>query len=111
MLHSAQHLHWPVVTAWKLIGYLGVTMFAARWLVQAWASRRAGKPTMNRLFWIMSLMGSLFCLSYFTFGKNDSVGIISYLFPSFIAGYNLMLDSRHRKQVQAQNNSAESSIG
>jgi len=92
-----------VITAWKLIGFLGVAMFAGRWFVQAFASRRAGKPVMTRLFWIMSLIGSLLCLSYFTFGKNDSVGIISYLFPSSIACYNLMLDSRHRKKMSMQN--------
>ena len=89
------------MTLWKAIGFLGVSLFAGRWIVQALASRRAGKPVMTRLFWIMSLLGSLLCLSYFTFGKNDSVGVISYLFPSAIAGYNLMLDARHRKKMQA----------
>lgn len=92
-------IHMPVITAWKLIGFLGVTMFAGRWFVQMLASRRAGKPVMTRLFWVMSLVGSLLCLSYFMFGKNDSVGIISYLFPSAIACYNLMLDARHRKRM------------
>jgi lipid-A-disaccharide synthase-like uncharacterized protein len=37
-------------------------------------------------------------LSYFVFGKNDSVGIISNLFPAFIAGYNLFLDFTHKAQ-------------
>jgi len=99
MLDMIHHLHWPILTPWKIIGFLGVGMFAGRWFVQAFASRRAGKPVMTRLFWIMSLMGSLLCLSYFVFGKNDAVGIVSYLFPSTIACYNLMLDSRHRKKM------------
>ena len=43
------------------------------------------------------ISGSLLLLSYFTFGKNDSVGILSNLFPAGVAGYNLVLDLRHKK--------------
>jgi lipid-A-disaccharide synthase-like uncharacterized protein len=85
------------VTPWKLVGYLGVALFAGRWFVQMWASKRAKKPTMPRLFWYMSMSGSVLLLCYFTFGKNDSVGILSNLFPAFIAGYNLWLDVSHRQ--------------
>jgi lipid-A-disaccharide synthase-like uncharacterized protein len=45
----------------------------------------------------MSISGSLLLLSYFTFGKNDSVGILSNLFPAGVAIYNLVLDIRHRR--------------
>ena len=106
MLSILHHFHIPVLTVWKLIGYVGVGMFAGRWFVQMLASQRTGKPVMTRLFWIMSLVGSLLCLSYFTFGKNDSVGIISYLFPSAIACYNLILDSRHRKKMMTLDESS-----
>jgi lipid-A-disaccharide synthase-like uncharacterized protein len=82
------------VTGWKLVGYSGVLLFAARWLVQFQASARSGRPTMPRMFWYMSVVGSLLTLSYFVFGKNDSVGILSNLFPSFVACYNLWLDIR-----------------
>ena len=81
----------------KLVGYLGALMFASRWFVQLAASRLSGRPVMPRTFWYMSLLGSVCLLSYFVFGKNDSVGILSNLFPLFVAGYNLVLDSRHRK--------------
>jgi lipid-A-disaccharide synthase-like uncharacterized protein len=83
-----------VLTPWKLVGYLGVALFTGRWLVQLYASRRQGRPTVPRLFWYMSIAGSVLLLSYFTFGKNDSVGILSNLFPAGIAGYNLYLDLR-----------------
>ena len=86
-----------VVTPWKLIGYLGVGLFAGRWFVQMFASRRHRKPVVPRLFWLMSITGSLLLLSYFTFGKNDSVGILSNLFPAGVAIYNLVLDVRHRR--------------
>jgi lipid-A-disaccharide synthase-like uncharacterized protein len=81
-----------VVTPWKMIGYTGVFLFGGRWFVQLAASRRNKRVTMPRLFWIMSLTGSICLLAYFTLGKNDSVGILSNLLPSFVAAYNLYLD-------------------
>lgn len=89
------------VTPWKLIGYLGVSIFAGRWFVQLISSSKEKKPTFPRLFWLMSLTGSSLLLLYFIFGKNDSVGIFSNLFPAGIACYNLYLDikysARHKK--------------
>lgn len=86
------------VTAWKLIGYAGVFLFAGRWFVQLAASRASGKPVMPTLFWYMSASGSILLLAYFVFGKNDSVGILSNLFPLFVALYNLYLDFRNRRR-------------
>jgi lipid-A-disaccharide synthase-like uncharacterized protein len=91
-----------VLTPWKLVGYLGVALFSGRWLVQVHISRRLGRPTLPRLFWYMSIAGSLLLLAYFTFGKNDSVGILANLFPAGIAGYNLYLDLRGRRQPRLQ---------
>jgi lipid-A-disaccharide synthase-like uncharacterized protein len=50
----------------------------------------------------MSISGSLLLLSYFIFGKNDSVGILSNLFPAGVAGYNLYLDLTHKKAQRAE---------
>lgn len=88
-----------IVTPWKLIGYLGVVMFTGRWLVQLRASRASRKPVVPRSFWYISMAGSLLLLAYFIFGKNDSVGILSNLFPCFIAGYNLYLDITHHQPL------------
>jgi lipid-A-disaccharide synthase-like uncharacterized protein len=84
------------ITAWKLVGYTGASMFAGRWFVQWWAAKRAGRVVVPRLFWYMSVVGSLMTLAYFVWGKNDSVGILQNLFPSFVAVYNLWLDIGHR---------------
>ncbi len=85
------------VTWWKIIGYTGALMFGARWVVQFIASKRAGKPVIPRLFWYMSVVGSLMTLSYFLFSaKQDSVGVLQNLFPSFTALYSLYLDIKHR---------------
>lgn len=85
------------VTPWKVIGLTGALMFGTRWLVQLIASRRAGKPVIPRLFWYMSLLGSVMTLSYFVFSaKQDAVGVLQNLFPAFTAAYSLYLDVRHR---------------
>ncbi|HWJ06503.1 MAG TPA: lipid-A-disaccharide synthase N-terminal domain-containing protein [Steroidobacteraceae bacterium] len=90
------------LTAWKLVGYLGVALFAGRWFVQLYYSRKLGKPVVPTAFWLMSISGSLLLLSYFTFGKNDSVGILSNLFPAGVAGYNLYLDLAHKRAHREQ---------
>ena len=84
------------ITPWKLVGFLGVTLFAGRWLVQMAASRAHGQPTVPLLFWYMSIAGSVLCLGYFMFGKNDSVGILSNALPLAVALYNLRLALRAR---------------
>ena len=87
-----------VITPWKLIGYTGVLLFAGRWVFQLAATRREGKPTMPRIFWTMSVSGSALLLAYFIWGKNDSVGVLSNLFPMGVALYNLMLDIRSGRE-------------
>jgi lipid-A-disaccharide synthase-like uncharacterized protein len=81
-----------VVTPWKIVGYLGVALFAGRWFVQLYASRRHRRPVVPRTFWYMSITGSLLLLSYFIWGRNDSVGVLSNAFPLTVALYNLYLD-------------------
>lgn len=88
-----------VVTPWKLIGYLGVLLFAGRWVVQLVATHRHGRPAFPGLFWTMSLLGSALLLSYFIWGKNDSVGILSNLFPMGVALYNFVM---HRRAIADQ---------
>jgi len=83
-----------LVTPWKLVGYLGVLLFAGRWVVQLAATRRRGRPSFPGLFWWMSIAGSALLLGYFTFGKNDSVGVLSNLFPMGVALYNFLMHRR-----------------
>ena len=83
-----------VVTPWKLVGFLGALMFAGRWIVQALATRRAGRPMIPRSFWIISLLGSAMVTAYFIWGKNDAVGVLTNLLPASVAFYNLIMDIR-----------------
>lgn len=89
--------HTLVVTGWKLVGYSGTLLFTGRWFVQLAASRARHRPHMPALFWYMSLGGSFLLLAYFVWGRNDSVGVLSNLFPCLVALYNLKLEARHRR--------------
>ena len=86
------------LTPWKVVGFLGTAIFASRWFVQLYATRKQRKVVMPMLFWYMSVCGSVLLLAYFIFGKNDSVGIISNLFPMFVALYNVSVHLRHHEQ-------------
>lgn len=77
--------------AWKMVGLLGAALFGCRWLVQASASRRAGRSIVPPVFWIISIAGSLMQLLYFTFYRVDSVGIINTLPPFLVSAYNCWL--------------------
>lgn len=90
------------VTPWKLIGYLGVFLFAGRWVVQMFATQVKGRPVIPRTFWIMSVTGSGLLLAYFIWGRNDSVGVMSNLFPMTVAVYNWVMDVRAQRQAQAE---------
>ena len=71
------------------IGFIGLGLMG-RAMVEC--LQKAGHPVIPRLFWYMSITGSLMTLSYFIWGKNDSVGILANLFPFLVASYNLYLD-------------------
>ena len=101
---------WAAVTDFVVAWRIPVTVVAVilgaialRWVLQFLASRRAGKPTIPRAFWYMSLVGSVMTLSYFVFSpKQDAVGVLQNLFPAFTAAYSLYLDIRvHRRHDRA----------
>ena len=100
------------MSPWKLIGLTGALMFGTRWFVQFAASRRAGRPVIPRLFWYMSLAGSVMTLSYFLFSqKQDAVGVLQNLFPAFTAAYSLWLDIRHHREQQGRASAADAVDG
>ena len=96
-----------VITPWKLIGYLGVLLFAGRWVVQLIATRQRGEPAFPGLFWAMSILGSALLLAYFIWGKNDSVGVLSNLFPMAVALYNFTM---HHRAAARRSRAPESSV-
>jgi lipid-A-disaccharide synthase-like uncharacterized protein len=91
------HIHHIGVTPWKLIGYVGVFMFTARWFVQAYATKKLKRVTVPMMFWYLSVAGSVLQLAYFVWGKNDSVGIMNTAFPMFVSVYNVFAHLRYHK--------------
>ena len=49
---------------WLIIGFIGQTIFASRFLVQWVVSERAAKSIIPNIFWWISLAGSMILLSY-----------------------------------------------
>ena len=77
----------------KVQHLLGYAVLGAS-AVQVFATRRRGRPVIPRTFWVMSVTGSGLLLAYFIWGKNDSVGVLSNLFPMGVAVYNWLMDIR-----------------
>lgn len=78
--------------AWKIVGLLGTGLFAARWVMQVYASRRAGRTVVPRGFWLLSVFASLFLLAYFALGPHrDLIGVMSNIFPAAVAAFNMAL--------------------
>ncbi len=96
--HILQALHNFEFTPWKMVGYLGSVMFTSRWFVQLYFTRKLKRVVMPLSFWWLSVVGSALLLSYFVFGKNDSVGILSNFFPAFVSVYNLVVHMREVKR-------------
>src|SRR5699024_7937707 len=86
-------------TPWKIVGFAGMGLFTSRWFVQLYATRKQKRVVMPEAFWWLSVSGSVLLLSYWIFGKNDSVGILQNLFPAFVSVYNLVIHARHRKRT------------
>jgi lipid-A-disaccharide synthase-like uncharacterized protein len=84
------------LTPWKVVGYLGMAMFTGRWFVQMYATRKHKKVMMPLSFWVLGVCGSVVLLGYFIVANNDSVGILSNLFPVVVSVYNLTVHMRHR---------------
>lgn len=85
------------VTPWKAVGFLGMALFTSRWFVQLYYTRKHRRVVMPLAFWWLSVCGSCMLLMYFIFGKNDSVGIMSNVFPAFVSVYNLVVFYRSRR--------------
>ncbi len=105
LIHILESLRRFELTPWKMVGLLGSIMFTSRWFVQLYFTRKLKRVVMPLSFWWLSVIGSALLLSYFIFGKNDSVGILSNFFPAFVSVYNLvvhMREVRRRSLVESE---------
>jgi lipid-A-disaccharide synthase-like uncharacterized protein len=80
----------PTDALWLTVGVLGQLMFTARFVVQWWASERAGRSVVPVMFWYFSILGSLIVLAY-GIHKFEPVIIIGQLPGTVIYARNLWL--------------------
>ena len=80
----------PLDAMWLTVGLLGQLMFTARFLVQWWASEKAGRSVVPVAFWYFSILGSLIVLAY-GIHKLEPVIIIGQLPGTVIYDRNLWL--------------------
>lgn len=99
-------MHWMLVkmgadspgdAIWLIVGVVGQLMFTARFLVQWWASEKAGRSVVPVTFWYFSILGSLIVLAY-GIHKLEPVIIIGQLPGTIIYARNLWLIRAERLQ-------------
>jgi lipid-A-disaccharide synthase-like uncharacterized protein len=85
-------IEWSV---WKVVGWLGNFIFFSRFFVQWYATEKHRQVVVPAAFWWLSLVGSLFLLSYAVFHDQDSVFIFAYAFTWIPYIRNLIIHKRH----------------
>ena len=80
-----------------VIGLVGQALFTARFLVQWWASERAGRSVIPFSFWLFSIGGGLLLLAY-ALWRRDLVFILGQTLGVFIYLRNVMLLLRERRR-------------
>ena len=86
----------PLDAMWLTVGLLGQLMFTARFVVQWWASEKAGRSVVPVAFWYFSILGSLIVLAY-GIHKLEPVIIIGQLPGTVIYARNLWLLRKEKK--------------
>lgn len=79
-----------------LLGLVGQTMFSARFIIQWIASEKNKKSIIPFSFWIFSILGSIFLLTYAILRK-DIVFTLGQLPGIFIYSRNIWLIKKNKK--------------
>jgi lipid-A-disaccharide synthase-like uncharacterized protein len=82
--------HAQVELAWHLLGFGGLVLFNSRFWIQWWIAEKHKTSVLSPSFWWMSLIGDIFCLSYFL-RMGDLVNIVGPAFGLIPYLRNLML--------------------
>jgi len=90
-----QHNYW----LWKVIGFAGLGVFQARWVVQWLYSEKHKESKVPVAFWWLSLAGALLETCYFL-RQQDSVGVCGYIISFVPYTRNLYFVYRKRRQEQ-----------
>jgi len=85
---------------WKVIGFSGHALFAARFIVQWFQSEREGRSVIPLAFWYCSVGGGLVLLAYAIY-VGDAVFIIGQASGLIVYSRNLYLIFRERAALRA----------
>ena len=85
---------------WKVIGFSGLGIFQARWIVQWLYSEKHRESKVPAAFWWLSLLGAFIETCYFL-RQSDSVGIAGYCISFVPYTRNLMLIYAKKKRDAA----------
>jgi len=82
-----------LLSPWIIIGFFGQFLFFMRFIVQWLASERKGQVVIPKMFWYLSIAGTLVILAYAIHIK-DIVFSVAQVLSLFIYGRNLMFERR-----------------
>src|SRR6266478_5085080 len=82
---------------WRAIGFAGLGVFQARWIVQWLYSEKHRESKVPTAFWWLSLFGALLETLYFL-RQHDPVGIAGYCVSAVPYTRNLMLVYAKKKR-------------
>ncbi len=82
---------------WKIVGWMANAAFATRFIIQWRATELRKQVVVPVIFWWLSIVGSLFLLSYAIFYRRDSVFIFANAFNWIPYIRNLVIHQRHVK--------------
>ena len=85
---------------WMAIGLAGMTLWAARYIVQWWFSERAGRAVLPASFFWISTVGAILLFSYAVY-RVDWVFMLAYALNPIPYVRNLILIYRPREKVTA----------
>jgi lipid-A-disaccharide synthase-like uncharacterized protein len=86
----------PNATVWLAIGFLGQSLFSARFIVQWLVSEKRRQSVTPIAFWYFSLAGGVILLSY-AIHRRDTVFIVGQATGLLVYVRNLMLIVRARR--------------
>jgi lipid-A-disaccharide synthase-like uncharacterized protein len=84
---------------WTALGFLGQAAFSGRFLVQWFASERAGRSVVPLAFWQLSIAGSLLLLAY-AIERRDPVFILGQSAGFAVYFRNLWLLRRQSGELE-----------
>src|SRR6266568_3194112 len=93
-------IDWSV---WKVIGWMGNTVFFSRFFVQWFATEKKKQVVVPQAFWWLSLIGSVTLLCYGLFYLHDSVVIFAYAFTWIPYIRNLVIHRRNKAALSVCN--------